>query len=289
MTKLIGFYSVAPGEGKRTISQVAAKLLAQEQKVLYVELDYYRPSFAVTTGLSHSEKNFYNFINHFKVHGRFDLKSYIVNISEVKESNKRLAATKHFSENLSFLTLPIEFYGNESSFPSLIDGNASSQNYKELIQNFIQAFVNRFKQSNFDVVLFILPHYEESLFTLPIIEQCDEIIHVITANPTSLIKYRSFKEKIHNSLDIDLKNRWRTVINKVTDMVPESEYYKLFDDEVVAALIPYDAKQSENDFTYSIGTEDIEEKVGFLLTSLGFYVEIPKPKGFFRGLISNAN
>ena len=56
--RIIAFYATNENVGKSTLSITMANELARlGKKVLYVEADQVRPSFAVTTGLSHESRN----------------------------------------------------------------------------------------------------------------------------------------------------------------------------------------------------------------------------------------
>lgn len=286
MAKLIGIYSVAQNEGKSTLAQSMAHILSKnEHKVLFVELDYYRPTFALKTGLSHESKNLFNFFTNVKETKRLEVSKYISQVNEGLPEDKRLAnnvLANNYSPNLHFLTLPYSF--KPSTFPELLDENKESV-IGSPINVFAEALTERLKELPYDVVIMTLPTDINSIFTYPIMMYCDEIINVITPNFVSMNIYSSIHKEIKSNDDVNIYAKWNTVFNKVNDGVPAAQYDRLLGNEDVMLQIPFDIERLENDLLYKIGATEFDVNVERLIERLGFkLLESQSNKGsmFFR-------
>lgn len=278
MTKIVSIFSASPGEGKRTISQNISKLLGENnQRVLYVELDYYRPSFAKTTGLYHPTKNFLNYMLNVKETQSLKYQNFITNTKELAAENKK--ALRILPSTIDFLTLPMQF--EQSSVPKLVENDQVLGNS---IDKFAQAFVEMFKDSKYDVVIFMLPHMIESIFTVPIIRYSDLIFNIVTTNPTSLIENQRVYEGLLEIEELNIKDKWNTLINKYNDVVPRNQIDNFLQDQNIVAVIPFDPEKIANDLTVDIGAELLQQELLKILRELSFDVAAPKERGFFGKL-----
>ena len=281
MAKIISFFSNSPNQGKRTISQSFAKILSNNnQKVLYVELDYYNPSFANSTQISHPKKNIRGFIQSAVLQSKFDVEPYIYTSDEVKaESNKRVQTVHaELPKNLHFLTLPLNF--EETTFPTIT--NSEDEKSEEEAFNFVEKIMFQLRNLEYSVIIINLPNEIKSVFGLPVLIESDQVVNVITANPTRIVEYQNVLKTIKHT-SIDLKE-WFTVINQTNSSIDDSEYMGLINEENAPMLIPYDIERANYEFSLKIGSPSIDLCNEELIQSMGFPIQ---PKAKRKGLFAS--
>lgn len=274
MTKVISVYSVQEGEGRTTIATTMAKILGQANKnVLYVELDAHNPTFSHVTNETNETKNTLKYLMRLADERKLSPSSFI---------NKQLE-TKEFPKNVHFLTFPLDY--EVSQLPCLVNEKDNAVLGNIPIQEFSESFVNHFKQLDYDVVLFVLPHDIVDLFAFPIMLQSDYIMNVVTTNKKGLYKNLHVQKTLKDINDFDIKNKWKIVFNKYVSSIPLGVLVNLFptiknsNDSIFTVM--NDNERISKDLTNEIGSTKIDEGVLELLQELDVGINSQRRKGFF--------
>lgn len=273
MTKIVSVYSVQQGEGRTTVATTIAKLLGQANKsVLYVELDSVCPTFATTTALSHETKNILNYMFQLKNDGKLNATEFLhVDHSE-----------KVFSKTVQFLTFPPNY--EQRLFPTLINEGENVVLEDIPLREFAKLFTNHFKQLDFDIVLFVLPHDVGDLFGLPIMLDSDLILNVVTTNRMSLTKNKQLYEVLNNIEEFNMNDKWKIIVNKYVEDIPKSQLTKLLLGQGIYGevnMIRNDHEKIVNDLTGEVGSTKVNADVKSLLCDLQLIEETTKRKRFF--------
>ncbi|MCM3454865.1 AAA family ATPase [Heyndrickxia oleronia] len=271
--KIIGFWGQTPGLGNRTLSQTFATIAANRgAEVLYVEMNYFTSSFAITSGLSHDKKNFYQYMLQFIENEDVDIEPYIANANEINLSKKRLRKTiEKIPKNLDFLTLPKGF--EESNFPDEINQ-----------KSFMKYFMRNLRSSRYDLIVLNLPPYLQHMFAFPIMLEIDYVFNVMTLHPARILGFNQLKEKLSKT-PLNMEN-FKTIINMVPKEIDKDKADNLIQDTSLF-IVPFDNERSVHELDLNIGSPAINEAVGAYLEELGLraehLLEDPKKK---RRLIS---
>ncbi|MCF6094504.1 AAA family ATPase [Microaerobacter geothermalis] len=269
-SKLISFWSAAPGQGKRTLSQSLAKVIASRNyKVLYVELDYFYPSFAWTSGLSHPAKNIFQLAMHVSDQDEFDLKQYVASPRDVFGSQKRIQqAISKIPPKLDFMALPSNFVVEE--FPSIKS------------EQFIDHFIKGLKNLSYDAIILNLPNEIEHLFSFPVMLESDEIFNILTPHPGRIVRYGQLKKKLKNT-PLNM-TKWSTIFNQVHEEI-QKDALDSFIQEESRMVVPFDPKRALLELDLSLGSPMIDKKMAELADMFGFIdTTVPEKKKKFLSL-----
>lgn len=259
----VAFWSVANGMGSRTLSETFAKMSAERgAKVLYVELDYFNPQFAMTTGLSHSEKNFYRYTLDVIEQGNVDVEPYIAQPEDVNISKKVIRKTiNSIPNNLHFLTFPKEF--RTANFPVIENGELITNLFKNL--EYLQ----------YDLIVFNLPKEIKHMFTFPVMLLVDEVFNVMTCHPARMNKYMQLRTELE-STPLEW-SKVKTIFNKVNQNISK-EAAESFINESSLFMVPFDEERATNELDITIGSELINLHIGDYLERIGLESIEPKEK-----------
>jgi len=270
MSTVISIYSTKEGEGKTTIATAITKILGQtNQSVLYVELDAVKPSLAITTGITHPTKNLLNYMLHIKDEGKLKADDFI-------SSDETM---KLFPKTVKFLSFPIDY--DIKTFPALINEDNTVFEEKIQIRNFSKLIVDQLKQLA-DIVIFILPHEIGDLFTIPFMLESDLILNIVTTNQKSLSETRKAATLLADIEDLNMKEKWRVVINKFVTDIPMNQLENILVNQEIVGTVMNDHGKIVNDLKGVISSDRIDHDVTKLLQSLQL-IEITKRKGLFGG------
>ncbi len=261
--KTVAFWGIEPGMGKRSVAQMFAKQCAvRGGNVLYCELDYFNPSFALTTGLSHPEKNFYKFMIDSADKNDFEIEPFIAKPSDLMVNRKLRKSLTSFPNTLHFLTLPIDF--KPSQFP-LVEN-----------ENFTSTFMKHLNVLPYDLIVLNLPTKLENIFGFPVLLESNLIYNVLTLNPSRMYKYMQTKELLMNTpLNF---NFWRTVVNQVPNDIRKETIDKKLIKETSFLCIPYDEERALLDLDLIIDSEVMGRAIASLVDELGFESLGPEKK-----------
>ncbi|TBL20070.1 MULTISPECIES: MinD/ParA family ATP-binding protein [Bacillus cereus group] len=266
--KSMAFWSNHVNEGKRTISQAVAQTLAKNDKrVLYVELDYLHPSFALSTGLTHPNKNMMRLIESRE---NFSIMNYIANKNDVIVSEAIREAMNKIPENLYFLSFPADYLFNE--FPKLEN------------PDFINTFITAIKECNFDITIFNLPNNLDDLFAYPVMLEVDRVFHIISPNLLRMQEYKKTRQVLEN-VEFDM-HKWSTILNKSIMGISPHVYEEQALKEEIVFEISWDMKRPQAELELEIGSNGINEEVETLLSNMGFELKkssiVPERKSKFN-------
>ncbi|GAD15388.1 SAF domain protein [Geobacillus kaustophilus GBlys] len=270
--RIIAFYSNSHNVGKRTISQAFAYRLAKEGKdVLYVETDYKRPGFAVSTGLSHDQKNMLKLI---EKNNNYDIMDFIANKRDVLDSNKNMNKAiaekiQSYPETFYFLAFPKDF--NYTQMPEV-----------EQKEEFVHVFIESIKHTDFDYIIFNTANELSYMLSYPLIVEADILISIIGSSPVDAIKLKHELDWV-NSTNLTLPNKFYTIFNFIDE--DSSFLYELESilGQNAALTIPYDVERKEYEWSLKIGSPKINESVEILLQKIGIEVT---PRNDKRGIFA---
>ncbi|PFU71331.1 AAA family ATPase [Bacillus thuringiensis] len=270
MGKIIGIYGAQRGLGATTIGQSLTKVIANSNsKVLYIELDYLNATFAHKTAISHPEKNIELFMEKAILEHRMDIQKYVLKKDDIGDS-KRFS---WFPNNMEVLTFSKDF--KEKGFPRFETGVETK------VEKFINNFISKLKALDYDFVILQLPNQIESIFGLPILSKCDNIVSILTGNPIVVSKYKGITN-VFKKADFKYKE-WVHVFNLCSNKV-DAEDYKLLVDFDVATCIPYDPERTEMEFSLIPGSETIDEHTKTIAKKIGCFIRNEQNR--FRFLVS---
>lgn len=282
MAELISFYSVAPSQGKKTISLSFAHMLAaQDNKVLYVELDLYHPSIANTMQITHPTKNINEYFHNAVMKNTFDLESFILKKQILMQTEERELKKiySELDEQLDYLIFPNGF--NEDGFPTLID---KGDNPEQQAHEFIQKFLYSLKTTKYQYVILNLPNNIESIFGFEVIAGSDAIVNVVTPSASRLYENKVMKNFLTENIT-DLNDKWFTLMNMTSPAIDDREYIQLVKD--VPVIVPFDLERQKSEFSLRPDSEEIRLKMEELAFNMQISIVIsqPKKKGFslFKG------
>ncbi len=277
MTEVISFYSVAPSQGKRTLSNSFANLLGNnELKTLYVELDTENPSLAVSTQIQHPTNNLVAFFENTIKTNDFNVEPYVLTREQLLKTDSR-DLKKVFSELpscLDYLCLPIGFSSND--FPELLDYQKS--NIEEQANLFIQQFIYALKTSKYQYVVLNLPNDLSNIFGFEVLDSSDHIIHVSTASANRLSECNQILNFLESNIK-DLEQKWSTVLNMTSPYIEDASYRDLVKGNPF--IIPFDPERQQSEFALESGSELITERMEQIAEKLKIPISIePKKKSF---------
>lgn len=275
MAQLISFYSSAPGEGQRTISQNMAKILGDSgQKVLYVEMNYLRPSFARTLGFTHPRKNTLAFLRNVSKTQGLKIEPFIVDQKELKNDAQLSKYKKVLGSNVDYMALPLDY--NPEELPELTDNNTV---LGHSVDKFAEVFTESFKDSDYDFVLMTTPHRLDDLFCFPVLHASDMVLNITTSSPVSLTETSSIYEDVSSIERFD-KAKWKTIVNKYVSEISIKQFENMLVNQEISGFILFDEEQIKNDLKGQIATEALDYDIRYLLSDLNFDVDVPVKGGF---------
>jgi|APAga8741244001_1050109.scaffolds.fasta_scaffold09457_2 hypothetical protein len=283
MAELIGFYSVAESQGKKTISQSFADLLAENNhKVLYVELDSHRPSVAISTQITHDTKNVVEYFRQIATTKNFTFESFVLKkehlLEEAEDRHLNRRIKMNIDDHLDYLIFPLNH--EDKDFPTLIDGENAEKETKELIER----LTYEFKSSKYDFIILNLPNELYSIFGFELIGNCDSLINVLTPSATRLFENKKAKSFLLEN-EPSLKAKWNTILNMVSNAVEDSQYNELINDKPI--LIPFDEDRQADEFSSKIGSFVIKERLKLLAERFNILLvdELPERRNGLRSFL----
>lgn len=275
MAEILSFYSVAPSQGKRTLSLAFANLLAEQQhKVLYVELDYNHPSVAVATQISHSEKNTNEYFHNTILKDSFEVDSFVLTkdnlISESDRDRKKIFST--LPGSLSYLVFPFGF--NEKSFPNLIQ---DSKNPEKEAQEYIQKFIYSLKTSKYQYVVLNLPNELTSVLGYEVIANSDKILNVVTPSANRLIENKEIQTFLRKNIE-DFDEKCTSILNMASPNINEDEYAALINNP---CIVYYDAMRQKSELSLEFASPQIQEQLEKVAELNDISFVLKKKRSFF--------
>lgn len=277
--ELISVYGSSPNIGKRTIAMTLAQESARnEYRTLLIELDYVRPSIALTHGITHPQKNVYKYFERAFNERFFDIEGFIMKKDDVKSTQKDLNKIhQNYPNELDFMIFPIEF--DNSMFPRLDHGSETT--HTEKAQSIIQQFINNIYASNYDVVIFSLPNHTHDIFAVPIMLESTKVVNVIGP---SLVRFEESKKVFHLFEKFN-QEKWINVLNMAAPkLIDETDYKMTMSPLTLHHIIPFDEVRLRKELNAEIGSPTLDEIGNEILESLGLELRQKENKGRFNFL-----
>ncbi|MCM3227703.1 AAA family ATPase [Terribacillus saccharophilus] len=275
MADIIGFYSVAGSQGKRTISSTFAKLLVENNhKVLYVELDANRPSLTYSTQITHALRNTLAFFKNVAETGKYQLDKFVLSKDDLLEDTEDRGLAKLYKDlpdKLDYLVFPSDY--KPTDFPTLI-----SQDKEKEAQKIIQKLIFTLQESKYEYIIVNLPTELESMFGYEMIANSKYVVNVITANATRLHEYKEIRTFLDSNIK-ELDQKWHNVMNMTTQEIGDSEYQNLIKGSHDTVIVPFDPDRQANELSLKIGSEQIQ----FHLESLAVAVHASIMRSDYEG------
>ncbi len=268
MTEIISYYSVAPSQGKRTLSLSMAESLAEQgYKTALIELDDVYPALSIANQITNEYKNTVEFFQKAVNSNQFNISEYVINKSILVDTDNR-DFKKRFAEypdKLDFLVFPKNFRAHH--FPVIVKSN--EENAERKAHEFIQKFMYSLKTSSYDYVILNLPNNLEHLFCFEVIGASDRIINVVTPAASRLFENKEIIEYLTSNIS-GLQNKLYTIVNQASLEVDITTYKELtgVKDSNKVIVIPYDPERLDRELALKIGSPTINyhiERVALLL------------------------
>lgn len=266
--KLISVYATSANVGKRTITTALANQAAKHgNQTLLIELDYIRPSIALTLGITHPLKNTLLYFERAFNESFFNVDEFIMKYSEIKATQKDLAKVhQSYEKNLDYLIFPIDY--ENSMFPRLSENAAES--LTERAQFIIQQFINNIHALSYDVVILSLPNDKEDIFSVPITLESDHVVNVIGP---SLTRFSETK-KLIGLFEKFNEEKWIHVLNMASSkLVDQSDYELALNPVTLHHIIHFDEQRLRNDLNAEIGSALMKEKINDILKDCGLEID----------------
>lgn len=262
--KLISVYATSGNVGRRSIAVTMANQAARSgNQTLLVELDYIKPSVALTLGITHPTKNSLLYFERALNDSFFNVDEFIMKHTEIQSTQKDLSKVhQSYDKKLDYLIFPIDY--DNSMFPRLTQQNA--ENLTERAQFIVQQFISNIHALNYDVVIFILPNDKEDIFSVPVILESDHIVNVIGP---SLTRFNETK-KLVGLFEKFNQEKWIHILNMASSKLVDPSDYKLALEPVgLQHVIPFEEQRLYNDLNAEIGAPIMKEKVKDILKDCG--------------------
>lgn len=262
--KLISVYATSGNVGRRSIAVTMANQAARSgNQTLLVELDYIKPSVALTLGITHPTKNSLLYFERALNDNFFNVDEFIMKHTEIQSTQKDLSKVhQSYDKKLDYLIFPIDY--DNSMFPRLTQQNA--ENLTERAQFIVQQFISNIHALNYDVVIFILPNDKEDIFSVPVILESDHIVNVIGP---SLTRFSETK-KLVGLFEKFNQEKWIHILNMASSKLVDPSDYKLALEPVgLQHVIPFEEQRLYNDLNAEIGAPIMKEKVKDILKDCG--------------------
>lgn len=262
--KLISVYATSGNVGRRSIAVTMANQAARSgNQTLLVELDYIKPSVALTLGITHPTKNSLLYFERALNDNFFNVDEFIMKHTEIQSTQKDLSKVhQSYDKKLDYLIFPIDY--DNSMFPRLTQQNA--ENLTERAQFIVQQFISNIHALNYDVVIFILPNDKEDIFSVPVILESDHIVNVIGP---SLTRFSETK-KLVGLFEKFNQEKWIHILNMASSKLVDPSDYKLALEPVgLQHVIPFEEQRLYNDLNAEMGAPIMKEKVKDILKDCG--------------------
>lgn len=278
MAEIFSFYSVAPSQGKRTLSLAFAELLAAEgYKTLYVELDLLHPSIAHTTQISNSIRNAVTFFENTITKKEFNLENYVIN-KEILSLNEDRELKRIFStlpNKLDFLSLPSNF--NINSFPVIVDSNEI--NAEQKANEYIEKLMYFLRTSHYEYVILNLPNELESIFGYEVISASDKVLNVVTPSANRLFENNEALKFLNTNIP-DFESKLQIIVNQVSTYIDVQTVKDLIGSDT-ALVIPFDPERQQYEMSLEKGSPVINESVERLALMYQIQIEPKTSKKSF--------
>lgn len=277
MAEVLSFYSVAPSQGKRTLSLSFAEMLAEQQhRVLYVELDYKHPSVAIATQITHNTKNAVEYFQESVMKKTFALEPYVLSKDDllINSDQKLKRIYSRLPSKLEYLVLPLNFH--ENSFPSII---SDVNNAEQQAQEFIQKFIYSLKSSKYHYIVLNLPNELQSVFGFEVISNSDQVINVVTPSANRIYEFKKIEAFLSKNIP-GFDSKVSTVINMANPSISDEEYNQLLRSDLI---VHYDSERQLEELSLRPGSEQIMQQLEVLAIHLNISVTLTtaKKKPFF--------
>jgi len=269
--KIISVYSNSTNSGKKSLAMTLGQQAAKaDQHTLLIELDYYNNGIAQTYGITNSERNIEGYLKQVARNRDFNIGNFIMKKSHFEKQNKDLTkAHEGINSDLDFLIFSQEY--RPSLFPHL-DFEST-----EDVSRFSKRFIEELKQTDYDLIILVLPCDYEDMFTVPMILESDHTVNVIGF---SLSRIDEMK-RIARIFDNETLQKMHYVLNFTTKKIDVSDYEHLLKPLKLDQLVQYDDQRMLNEVNAEIGSPSMDQAAINLLKQCGF--ETPENKrSFFR-------
>lgn len=284
MAEIISFYSVAPSQGKRTLSVAYAELLAtQGYKTLYMELDVFHPSLAITNQITNPIRNVVEYFQKTLTNKDFNVENYVINKDILTMTDNR-ELKKIFSEmpnKLDYLVIPSNY--NVSNFPVIIDSTEKEAEKKA--HEYIQKFMYSLKNSKYDYIVLNLPNEINSIFGFEVITESDYVLNILTASANRLYENREVITFLSSNVT-DFDERLYTIVNQTSPLIDVQTLKDLVRSNNKFLTIPFDLERQQKELALENGSPVISESIERLAQMMKIEID-PTPSkksglGLFR-------
>lgn len=280
MTQIIGFHSVAQGQGKRTFSLSFAELLAKNNyNTLFIELDVFNPSLYLGHNIAHELKNLTEYVRSALNNDAFQVERFAIKKSELIADKEGRKLFSNLPDKLSYLALQKDFQIDK--FPVIVDSTDSEA--EERAHKFIQKFINALKNSDYDYVVISLPTEINHIFGYEIVKEVDKLINVVTVTAARFDENTKVMQFLKKTIP-SFENKLFTLINMASDRIDDSKYKEFVGiiGENNHYISKFDLDRKEYELAYAFGSPAITNDVELMALKMKIAITpTPKKKKLF--------
>jgi len=276
--KIVSVWGVEPNVGSRTIAQNLAAAVADQHRVLFIDLDIATNAFYHSTHWTHTTKNVQSLVQRIQTQqDRNILQQYTMNSESYqlelkKNANAKtiLQALKEVPENLDFLTLSETF--RASTWPRFDRTEDLNQFTTELMDEI------RAVKGQYDLILLNVPANLQVVTSLPVITRSEGLIAVLNNKKSTLLNYKERMKAIKQSPEAN-HLAFYPVINMATDEFTLDDYQQWSHLSTLETTVPYFPEVAMMDFSGRFSVPEVREYLRPLMKDLGFETPQTARKG----------
>ncbi|SCC24906.1 SAF domain family protein [Bacillus cereus] len=268
--KVIAFYATNENVGKSTLSIAMANELAHlGKKVLYVEADQVRPSFAICTGISHDSKNMLELV---KKENDYNLLEYICTKQDLIEKKLNSKFITKLHNKMDILVFPSGY--NKAQFPEIQS--------KEL---FVTTFIESMLDTEYDYIILSVPNELSEVLSYPVLYQSDLVINVLNSNPRGSLAIKRELQLIEEA-KLTLPRMIHVLNMEDEDYAEDVEKLS---SQKIAVTIPYDRDRTSYEWGMQFGSPIINARVNQLMEAAGLDIPSQHTSSMKKGLFGLRN
>lgn len=219
----------------------------KDNRTLLIELDYLNNGIAHTYGITNEERNAELYLTNVFKHDDFNIGNYVMKNDQFEMQNKDLSkAHKAINSDLDFMIFSKEY--KPALFPKI--NNFSTDSVRRMSKRFFEEL----RQTEYDVVILVLPNDYEDMFTIPMILESDHIINVVGFSLSSIEEIKQFS----NLFNIEVSEKMKYVLNYTTKRIDKADYEHLMKPLNPVQLIPFEDQRMLNEVNAEIGSPSID-------------------------------
>ena len=269
--EIISVYSSSRNSGKKTLAMALGQQAARrDNRTLLIELDYLNNGIAHTYGITNDYRNAERYFTNVFKYDDFNIGNYVMKKDQFEKQNKDLSkAHEAINSDLDFLIFSNEY--KPALFPKMNDFST------EKVSRLSKRFFEELRQTEYDLVILVLPNQAEDMFTIPMIMESDHTINVVSFSLSSIEEIKGFS----NLFNVEVSEKMKYVLNFTTKRIDSADYDHMMKPLNTVQLIPFEDQRMLNEVNAVIGSPAIDSAAVSILQQCDIDVT-EKKRSFFK-------